>query len=110
MFSFYCNWFHIWNSFLYETWQVFKNFYLDFDLFKFLYQYLPSPSKAGTLVVVKNYTGDRVNFGLAIERAKALGLKCEMVVAAEDCALTSADRSAGRRGLCGSMLIDKVGI
>ncbi|KAF6033837.1 DAK [Bugula neritina] len=67
-----------------------------------------SDNPAGTLVVVKNYTGDRVNFGLAIERAKALGLKCEMVVAAEDCALTSADRSAGRRGLCGSMLIDKV--
>ena len=57
---------------------------------------------------MKNYTGDRVNFGLAIERAKAIGLKVEMVVAAEDCALTSSNRSAGRRGLCGAMLMDKV--
>lgn len=63
---------------------------------------------AGALVVVKNYTGDRVNFGLAIERAKAIGLKVEMVVAAEDCALTSSDRSAGRRGLCGAIFIHKV--
>ena len=65
---------------------------------------------AGTLVDVKNYTGDRVNFGLAIERAKALGLRCEMVVASDDCALTSSDRSAGRRGLCGAMFIHKVGL
>lgn len=59
-------------------------------------------------MIVKNYTGDRVNFGLAIERARAIGLRCEMVVAAEDCALTSADKTAGRRGLCGAMLMHKV--
>jgi len=61
-------------------------------------------------VVVKNYTGDRVNFGLAIERAKAHGIRCEMVVAAEDCALMSSNRSTGRRGLCGAMFLHKVSI
>ncbi|EOD30263.1 hypothetical protein EMIHUDRAFT_233079, partial [Emiliania huxleyi CCMP1516] len=35
---------------------------------------------AGCLVVVKNYTGDRLNFGLACEHAKALGLSVELVV------------------------------
>ncbi|XP_067939748.1 triokinase/FMN cyclase-like isoform X2 [Watersipora subatra] len=65
-------------------------------------------SSAGILMIVTNYTGDRVNFGLALERARAIGLKCEMVVSSDDTALTSADRSAGRRGLCGTMLLHKV--
>jgi len=42
---------------------------------------------AGCLVVVKNYTGDRLNFGLACEHAKASGLRVEMVVVGDDCAL-----------------------
>lgn len=61
-------------------------------------------------MIVKNYTGDRVNFGLAMERAKAIGVICEMVVVSDDCALTSSDRSAGRRGLCGAMFVHKVSI
>ena len=58
--------------------------------------------------MVKNYTGDRLNFGLAVERAKAEGIKADMVVVGEDSALTSADKTAGRRGLCGTVLIHKV--
>ena len=41
----------------------------------------------GCLLIVKNYTGDRLNFGLAAERAKLEGLNVEMVVVADDCAL-----------------------
>lgn len=63
---------------------------------------------AGVLVLIKNYTGDRVNFGLAMERARAVGIKCEMVACADDSALTSSDRSAGRRGLCGAIFMHKV--
>ncbi len=63
---------------------------------------------SGILMIVKNYTGDRVNFGLALERAKAEGVKCEMVVVADDCALASKDRSAGRRGLAGTVLVHKI--
>lgn len=65
-------------------------------------------NNGGTLLIVKNYTGDRLNFGFAAERAKAEGLKVEMVVVGEDCALTSRDKTAGRRGLCGTVLIHKV--
>ncbi|MEJ1273413.1 triokinase FMN cyclase [Cricetulus griseus] len=36
---------------------------------------------AGTLLIVKNYTGDRLNFGFAMEQAKAEGISVEMVVA-----------------------------
>ena len=57
---------------------------------------------------MKNYTGDRLNFGLAAERAKAEGVSVEMLVVGEDSALMSADKSAGRRGLCGTVLIHKV--
>src|SRR5699024_9533086 len=35
---------------------------------------------AGCLLIVKNYTGDRLNFGLAAERARQHGLRVEMVV------------------------------
>lgn len=63
---------------------------------------------AGALVIVINYTGDRINFGLAVERAKAEGLSCDMVVVGEDCALASHDRTAGRRGLCGVTFVNKI--
>jgi len=63
---------------------------------------------AGVLVLVINYTGDRIHFGLAVERARREGIKVEMFVNGEDCALTSADKSAGRRGLCGTMFIFKI--
>ncbi|MBP9182269.1 MAG: dihydroxyacetone kinase subunit DhaK, partial [Fuscovulum sp.] len=43
--------------------------------------------KAGCLLIVKNYTGDRLNFGLAAERARAFGLKVAMVIVDDDVAL-----------------------
>lgn len=62
----------------------------------------------GVLVLVINYTGDRIHFGLATERARREGMKVEMLVCGEDCALTSTDKSAGRRGLCGTMFVFKI--
>jgi dihydroxyacetone kinase len=64
-------------------------------------------SPAGVLVIVKNYTGDRINFGLAAERAKAEGIAVEVVVVGDDCALPPAG-IAGRRGLAGVVLVHKV--
>src|SRR5579859_5022239 len=43
---------------------------------------------AGALLIVKNYTGDRLNFGLAAEMARAEGIAVEMVLVADDVALT----------------------
>ncbi|KAG6976314.1 hypothetical protein JG688_00001463 [Phytophthora aleatoria] len=60
----------------------------------------------GCLVIVKNYTGDRLNFGLAVEQAKAEGLKCDMVVVGEDVAVVNAN--AGRRGLSGTVFVHKL--
>ena len=53
--------------------------------------------RPGCLLVVKNYTGDRLNFGLAAERARALGLDVEMVIVADDIALPDAPQAARRR-------------
>ncbi|XP_059566480.1 triokinase/FMN cyclase isoform X1 [Myotis daubentonii] len=61
----------------------------------------------GILLIVKNYTGDRLNFGLAREQARAEGIPVEMVVIGDDCAFTTV-KKAGRRGLCGTVLIHKV--
>ncbi len=43
--------------------------------------------EAGCLLIVKNYTGDRLNFGLAEEKARALGYQVEMVMVQDDIAL-----------------------
>ena len=53
-----------------------------------------------------NYTGDRLHFGAAAERAKAEGLRVEMVVVADDCALEGKP-AAGRRGIAGTVLVHK---
>lgn len=72
--------------------------------------------RAGALLLVKNYTGDRLNFGLAAELARAEGLEVEMVLVADDVALedaspdhkTSERAHAGRRGIAGTVLVHKV--
>ena len=42
------------------------------------------------------------------EKLSVVPLQVEMFVSGEDCALTSVDKSAGRRGLCGTMFIFKI--
>jgi triose/dihydroxyacetone kinase / FAD-AMP lyase (cyclizing) len=64
-------------------------------------------SPAGVLLIVKNYTGDRLNFGLAAELARAEGTPVEVVVVADDVAL-AASAGAGRRGIAGTVLVHKV--
>jgi triose/dihydroxyacetone kinase / FAD-AMP lyase (cyclizing) len=62
----------------------------------------------GCLLIVKNYTGDRLNFGLAAELARTEGLAVELVVVADDVALAESADNAGRRGLAGTILVHKV--
>lgn len=60
---------------------------------------------AGCLLVVKNYTGDRLNFGLAAERARAEGLKVATVFVADDIAIPDAPQP---RGVAGTLFVHKV--
>ncbi|MDJ0629975.1 MAG: dihydroxyacetone kinase subunit DhaK [Rhodobacter sp.] len=59
----------------------------------------------GCLLIVKNYTGDRLNFGLAAERARALGHKVSMVVVDDDVALPDI---AQPRGVAGTLFVHKI--
>jgi triose/dihydroxyacetone kinase / FAD-AMP lyase (cyclizing) len=65
-------------------------------------------TEAGVLLVVKNYTGDRLNFGLAAEMARAEGINVEMVIVDDDVALKGTSQAAGARGLAGTVFIHKI--
>jgi dihydroxyacetone kinase len=65
-------------------------------------------TKSGALLVVKNYTGDRLNFGLAAEMARSEGIPVEMVIVDDDVALKSRDQPTGARGLAGTVFIHKL--
>ena len=60
---------------------------------------------AGCLLIVKNYTGDRLNFGLAAERARAFGLNVSMVVVDDDVALPDLPQA---RGVAGTLFVHKI--
>jgi ATP-dependent dihydroxyacetone kinase len=62
----------------------------------------------GAVLVVKNYTGDRLNFGLAAELAQEEGIPVEIVVVADDVALRNTVEPARRRGIAGTVLIHKL--
>lgn len=61
--------------------------------------------KGGCLVIIKNYTGDRLNFGLAAERARALGKKVEVVIVKDDIALPDSHQP---RGIAGVAFVEKI--
>jgi dihydroxyacetone kinase len=63
---------------------------------------------AGAVLIVKNYTGDRLNFGLAAEFARSEGTPVELVIVADDAALAGSTGLAGARGLAGTVLVHKV--
>jgi triose/dihydroxyacetone kinase / FAD-AMP lyase (cyclizing) len=62
----------------------------------------------GSLLIVKNYTGDRLNFGVAAEMARAEGTPVEMILVDDDVALKAAGNATGARGLAGTVFIHKL--
>ncbi|SCV99309.1 LAFE_0A00342g1_1 [Lachancea fermentati] len=66
-------------------------------------------SPKGTLIIVKNYTGDIIHFGLAAERAKAAGMNVELVAVGDDVSVGKKKGSlVGRRGLGATVLVHKI--
>lgn len=63
---------------------------------------------AGALLIVKNYTGDRLNFGLAGELAAVEGIPTELVVVADDVALAGLVARDRRRGIAGTVFVHKI--
>ncbi len=63
---------------------------------------------AGVLHIVKNYTGDIMNFELAAELAQAEGVEVTSVVIADDVAVQDSLYTAGRRGVGATVLVEKI--
>jgi len=69
---------------------------------------LAASGPAGCLLVVKNYTGDRLNFGLAAELARQQGVPVEVVLVADDVSLREVVARDRRRGIAGTVLVHKL--
>ncbi|WP_407320846.1 dihydroxyacetone kinase subunit DhaK [Isoptericola halotolerans] len=63
---------------------------------------------AGVLAVVKNYTGDVLNFETGIELAQAEGVEVTSVVVNDDVAVEDSLYTAGRRGVAGTLAVEKI--
>jgi dihydroxyacetone kinase-like protein len=63
---------------------------------------------AGVLHIVKNYTGDIMNFEMAAQLAEAEGIAVKSVVMADDVAVKDSLYTAGRRGVGGTVLAEKI--
>ena len=63
---------------------------------------------AGVLYIVKNYTGDVMNFEMAAELARGEGIEVEQVVIDDDVAVKDSLYTAGRRGVGATVLAEKI--
>jgi len=63
---------------------------------------------AGVLYIVKNYTGDVLNFEMAQEMASAEGIEVESVLVNDDVAVKDSTYTAGRRGVAGTVFVEKI--
>ncbi len=63
---------------------------------------------AGVLMVIKNYTGDVMNFEMAAEMAEAEGIKVKQVVVNDDVAVQDSLYTVGRRGVAGTVFVHKI--
>ena len=65
-------------------------------------------SGAGVVHIVKNYTGDVLNFETAAELAEAEGIQVRTVLVNDDVAVEDSLYTAGRRGVGGTVLVEKI--
>ncbi|KAL7812956.1 dihydroxyacetone kinase [Trichoderma aethiopicum] len=65
--------------------------------------------RRGVLVLIMNYTGDMLHFGMAVEKARAEGIKTELLVVGDDVGVgRKRGGRIGRRGLAGTVLVQKI--
>ena len=62
----------------------------------------------GVLLVIKNYSGDIMNFGMAAELSELEGVKVLSVVTRDDVAVPDSTYSTGRRGIAGTVFVHKI--
>jgi len=62
----------------------------------------------GVLLIIKNYSGDLMNFDLAKEMAEMEGIEVDSVVVKDDVAVKDSTYSTGRRGIAGTVFVHKI--
>lgn len=62
----------------------------------------------GVLMIIKNYSGDIMNFDMAKELAELEDIQVEYVVVKDDVAVPDSTYSAGRRGIAGTVFVHKI--
>lgn len=62
----------------------------------------------GVLLIIKNYSGDIMNFELAAELATMEGINVDKVIIKDDVAVEDSTFSAGRRGIAGTIFVHKI--
>ncbi|PLR96767.1 dihydroxyacetone kinase subunit DhaK [Bacillus sp. T33-2] len=62
----------------------------------------------GVLLVIKNYTGDVMNFEMAAELAEAEGIQVAKVIVDDDVAVENSTYTVGRRGIAGTVFVHKI--
>lgn len=62
----------------------------------------------GVLMVIKNYTGDVMNFEMAREMAEMEGIKVDQVIVNDDVAVDGSLYTVGRRGVAGTVFVHKI--
>ncbi|WFD08933.1 dihydroxyacetone kinase subunit DhaK [Tepidibacter hydrothermalis] len=65
-------------------------------------------SDAGVLLVIKNYSGDVMNFEMAAEMAEMEDIKVEKVIVNDDVAVENSTYTTGRRGVAGTIFVHKI--
>jgi len=63
---------------------------------------------AGVLLIIKNYSGDVMNFEMAAELAAADGIKVDKIVVNDDVAVEGSTYTVGRRGIAGTVFVHKI--
>jgi dihydroxyacetone kinase-like protein len=65
-------------------------------------------SGKGVLLIIKNYTGDVMNFEMAAELAEAEGIRVAKVIVNDDVAVEDSTFTTGRRGIAGTVFVHKI--
>ncbi|QGZ97425.1 dihydroxyacetone kinase subunit DhaK [Mycoplasma sp. NEAQ87857] len=65
-------------------------------------------SKKGTLLIIKNYTGDVMNFQMAADMGAMNDLEVDYVVVDDDIALENSEYTVGKRGIAGTVFVHKI--
>ncbi len=63
---------------------------------------------SGILLIIKNYTGDVLNFEMAMELAANEGISIDKIIVNDDVSVEETGRTAGRRGIAGTIFIHKI--